>query len=146
MTISILRWGILCVGLFVWGCASIGQTRDFTFIPITEKTFPEVQEARLYKKGLGQPHRVIGEVTIRGKSGEAQESVEKRLLEETRKIGAQGVIVVETDKTVSEVGRTGVRHDLFGGASKEYRFYPSPVPIEEERIYIRGMAIRFIED
>lgn len=146
VVLSVLRWASLCVGLFVWGCASTGQTRDFTFKPLAEETFPEVQEAKLYKGGLGQPHRVIGEVTIWGKPGEEQEALEKRLLEAARKIGAQGVIVVETGQTVSEVGRTGTRHDLFGGASKQYRHYPTPVAIEEERIFIRGKAIRFIGD
>ncbi len=143
---SILRWGILYLGLLLWGCASNGQTRDFTFMPSGEMTFPEAQEARLYRKGLGQPHRVIGQVMILGRPDEGEESLEKRLLEEARKVGAQGVIVVETAQRVSKVGKTGVRNDLFGGASKKYRPYPEPVPIEKERISIRGLAIRFLEE
>jgi len=141
---AILKWAILWVGLLVWACASMGPPGDFRFISLAEEAFPEVEEARLYRHGLGRPHRVIGEVTILGKSNEATESLEKRLLEESGKVGAQGVIVVETDQTVSEIGRAGIRHDFFGGASKQYRVYPSPVLIEEERIYIRGIAIRFI--
>ena len=30
MTISVLRWGIVWMGVFVWGCASNGQIEDFT--------------------------------------------------------------------------------------------------------------------
>jgi len=146
MTISIARLGFFCVALFVWGCASSSQIRDFTFIPSTEEAFPEVQEARLYKSGLGQPHRVIGEVRILGKPDEGQESLEKRLLEEARKVGAQGVVVLKTGQTVLDVGRAGIRRELVGGASsaKETPLYPPPIAIEEERIYIGGLAIRFI--
>ncbi len=151
MTLAILKWVFLCVGLFVLGCASNGQIRDFTYRPSTDQTFPETQEARLYESGLGQPHQVIGEVMIRGRAGEEKESLERRLLEGARQIGAQGVIVLETGQMVSEVGTTGVRHDLnveqnFGGASKRYRAFPEPLAIEEERMFIKGLAIRFIEE
>ncbi len=131
------------MGLLIWGCASMSQMKDFTFNPTTDETFPEAEEARLYQSGLGQPHRVIGEVLIVGRLGEEKDSLEKRLLEAVRQIGAQGVIVVEAGETVLEVGRAGVRHDVSGGAATDYRIYPAPVTIEEERIYIRGMAIRF---
>ncbi len=151
MILAILKWSFLCVGLFVWGCPLNGQIRDFTYSPSTDETFPEIQEARLYESGLGPPHQVIGEVMIRGRAGEDQESLERRLLEGARQIGAQGVIVLETGQMVSDVGTTGVRHDLnveqnSGGASKRYRVFPEPLPIEEERMFIRGLAIRFIED
>lgn len=143
---AILRWAILCVGLFCWGCASGGQPKDFTFTSFTDQAFPEVQEARLYRNGLGRPHRVIGEVAILGESDEGQESLEKRLVEAAGKVGAQGVVIVETAERVSRVGKAGVRNDLFGGASKRYRPYAPTLAIEEESIYIRGMAIRFIEE
>jgi hypothetical protein len=125
-------------------CASLTEPGEFKFIPLTEETFPEAGEVQLYRHGLGRPHRVIGEVTIVGGDDELPESLEERLLEGARRVGAQGVIVVETNQTVAEMGVAGIRHDSFGGASKEYRFYPFPVPIEEERIYIRGIAVRFI--
>ena len=142
---SIARWAIFCVGLFVWGCASSPQTRDFTFVPLTDETFPEVPEARLYRSGLGQPHQVIGEVTILGEPDEGLESLEERLLEEARNIGAQGVIVLEVGEEVHEVGKAGTRHNLPRGAAgvREIPLYPSAVPIEEVRIFIKGMAIRF---
>lgn len=146
MTISVLRWGIVWMGLFFWGCASNGQIEDFTFIPLTEETFPETRETRFYRNGLGQAHRVIGQVRVLGRSDEGQDSLEKRLLEAAQKVGAQGIINVKTGQTVSQVGRTGIRHDLFGGASKEYRFYPSPVVIEEEQIYMKGTLVRFLEE
>jgi hypothetical protein len=72
-----------------------------------------------------------------------EESLENRLLNASRKIGAEGVIVIETGRLVSEVGKAGVRHDQFGGAATDYRYYPPPVTIQEESIYIKGMAIRF---
>jgi len=144
--LSFLRWRILWVGLFVWGCASIMQPGDFTYTPLTDETFGEVEETRLYRRGLGEPHRVIGEVSILGEPDESQEALEKRLLESAGGVGAQGVIVVKTEQTVSEVGEAGVRNDSFGGAATQYRFYPSSIAIEEERIYIRGIAIRFMEE
>jgi hypothetical protein len=144
MIMAILRWSILCVSLFVWGCASIGPTEDFKFIPITQEIFPEVQETRLYTSGVSQPHQVIGEVTVRGESDESEESLEGRLLEGARKVGAQGVIVVERGQTVSELGIAGIRHDDFGGAaSRDYRIYPPPLIVEEDYSYIRGLALRF---
>lgn len=146
MNMAILRWSVLCVGLLVWGCASIGPTEDFKFIPITQEAFPPVQEARLYTIGVTQPHRVIGEVTVQGEFDEPQESLETRLLEGAREVGAQGVVVVERGQTVSEVGRAGIRHDAFGGASYDYRIYPPPLAVEEDYSYIRGLAIRFTED
>ena len=138
------KWMILGVGFLVWACATIGAQRGFRFTPLTQDTFPEVEQATLYRHSLGRPHRVIGEVTILGRPGETMEPLEKCLLEAAGKVGAQGVIVVETDQTLSEIGKAGVRNDNVGGASKQYRYYPSPVMIEEDRIYIRGLAIRFL--
>jgi hypothetical protein len=143
---AILRLSVVWLGFLVWGCASFGPIRDFTFVPSTDETYSEVQQARLYKNGVDRPHRIIGEVTMLGRTNESQESLEKRLLEAVGKFGANGVVLVETNQKVSEVGLTGIRHDLSGGASKEYRPYPSPVSIEEERPFIRGMALRFIEE
>jgi hypothetical protein len=143
MILSMLKWCVFCMALIVLGCASNGQIRDFTYNPSTEETFPEVQEAELYKNGVDRPHQVIGEVAIKGELGEDEESLENRLLNASRKIGAEGVIVIETGRLVSEVGKAGVRHDQFGGAATDYRYYPPPVTIQEESIYIKGMAIRF---
>ena len=140
----ILKWVVFASVLVLTACASLTEPGEFRFVPLTEETFPEAEEAELYRHGLGRPHRVIGEVTIVGGANVAPESLEERLLEGARRVGAQGVIVVETDETVTEVGVTGIRHDSFGGASKQYRFYPFPVPIEEERISMRGIAVRFI--
>jgi hypothetical protein len=122
------------------------QPVDFTFTPLTDETFDEVEEAKLYRRGLGEPHRVIGEVSILGEPDEPQQVLEKRLLKSAAGIGAQGVIIVKTDQRISEVGETGVRHDAVGGAATQYRFYPSSLAIEEERIYIRGIAIRFMDE
>jgi hypothetical protein len=141
---SILQWGLLGFTLIHMGCASLTEPGEFKFIPLSDEAFPEAEEAELYRHGLGRPHQVIGEVAIVGGAGVAPEFLEERLLEGARRVGAQGVIVVATDQTVTEVGVAGIRHDSFGGASKQYRFYPFPVPIEEERIAIRGIAVRFI--
>ena len=146
MIVSALRWNVLWMGLLVCGCASIMQTGDFTFTPLTEETFPQVEQTSLYRRGLGEPHRVIGEVSILGKPDESQETLEQRLIEAAGEVGVQGIILVEARQTVSELGEAGVRHDSFGGAAKQYRLYPSPIAIEEERIYIRGIAIRFMEE
>ncbi len=145
MIVSPTKWAVLGIGLLLWACASSGRPRDFTFEPSTNQTFPEAEEAKVYKRGLSRPHRVIGAVRIEGEPGESQDALEKRLVEGARKVGAHGVIVLETGRTVSEVGRTGIRQDLSGGASKQYRRYPSPVAIEVDRIYVRGMAIRFLD-
>ena len=143
--VSVLRWSVFWVGLLVWGCASIMQPGEFTFTPLTDETFPEVEETKLYRRSLGQPHRVIGEVSILGEPDEPEKTLEQRLIVAAGGVGAQGVILVETRQTVAEVGQAGVRHDSFGGAATQYRIYPSPIAIEEERLYIRGIAIRFIE-
>ena len=141
-----LRWSVLCVGLLFWGCASMSPVGDFTFTPSTDETFTEVQEARLYRTGVGQPHRVIGEVMIQGDSDELEEFLENRLLEGARQVGAQGIIVIEKGNIVYSRGRAAIRHDRFGGASTRYRIYPDIFDIEEERVFVRGRAIRFIED
>jgi hypothetical protein len=143
MTVSILKSAILCLALFVWGCATSGLPRGFSFIPVTEQTYPETQEARFYEQDLDQPHQIIGEVTLIGKPKESQQSLERRLLESARRVGAQGVIVLETGQMDFQVGVTGIRHDRFGGAAKRYQPYPDPLPIEEKRTYIQGIAIRF---
>ncbi len=132
------------MAVIVLGCASNGQIRDFTYDPVTEETFPEVQKAELFKNGVDRPHQIIGQVSIRGELGEDTDSLESRLLKASSKIGAEGVIVVETGRLVSEVGRAGVRHDQFGGAATDYRYFPPPVPIQEHSIYIIGVAIRFL--
>lgn len=143
--VSVLRWRVLLIGLVVWGCASIMQPGDFTFTPLTDESFPEVEETKLFRRGLGQPHRVIGEVSILGEPDESQETLEQRLIRAAGQVGVQGIILVEARQTVAEVGEAGVRHDSVGGAATQYRLYPSPITIEEERVYIRGIAIRFIE-
>jgi hypothetical protein len=140
------RWVVFCFGLFAWGCAATVTTDDFIFTPTTDEIYPEVQEARLIRNGVSEPHKVIGELTVLGDLEEPQELVESRLLEEARRVGAEGVIVVERGREYTEKARAGVRPDDPGGAAKEYRFFPSSIPIQEERIFIRGMAIRFIRE
>lgn len=141
-----VRRSLLWLTLFLWGCATGGAGQDFTFVPTTDQTFPEVEEAKLYRSGVGKPHIVIGEVTVLGEPDEPQEALEQRLLEGARKFGAQGVIVVEAGRTVSETGKAGIRYDDTGGASTRYRIHPAPLDIEEEHTYMRGRAIRFIEE
>jgi len=145
MTMAVMRWTILCVGVLVWGCVSNGTLRDFTFTSSTDETFPPVQEVELYANGVDRPHQVIGEVRVQGYPEESQESLEARLLEGAREVGAEGVIVVERGTTVSETGRAGIRNDNVGGAAKDYRLYPPPQGIEVKRTYISGRAIRFTE-
>ncbi|MBW2058709.1 MAG: hypothetical protein JRH07_11750 [Deltaproteobacteria bacterium] len=143
---GLLRWGVLCVGLICLGCASRGRPQDFTFTPFTDRSFSAVEHPRLYRTRPVRSYTVIGEVTISGEPDEEPDSLEKRLVEAAGKVGAQGVILVETGRRISTVGEAGLRNDLFGGASKRYRAYPPALPIEEESLYLKGMAIRFTHE
>lgn len=139
--IAMRTFSVLCLVLFLVGCASEHLHEGATLVRYTKETFPPTSDVEVFSHDVDKPYTIIGELKMTFSPELSHEEMVNGIKGVSRGIGADAIIGLEREEVEVEIPgvfskpiKTKARHQPLDVSRPEAR---------EEKILLRGLAVRY---
>ena len=123
------------------GCVSKGPHEGVTFVKYTDEIFPPTTNVEVFSEDLEKPYTIIGELKMAFSPELGDEEMMNRMQGVAKGVGADAIIGFERE--VVEIAIPGVFPEPIKRKARHQPLDISSPEAKEERILLRGLAIRY---
>lgn len=123
------------------GCVSKGPHEGVTFVKYTDEIFPATTNVEVFSEDLEKPYTIIGELKMVFSPELGDEEMMDRMQGVAKGVGADAIIGFERE--VVEIAIPGVFPEPIKRKARHQPLDISSPEAKEERILLRGLAIRY---